>query len=248
LDQKTAPDAGKMSGKADDRHEPHGHAGHEPQPQEHQKLFEGSHKHNANHKTEEKVKDLQKQLADSEKKYDEMLDTARRVKAEYENFKKRSDAMFLDRVDLEKVRILLEFLPSYDSLERALLAVDKDHKSEDFTKGVEMIAKQFKASLDRLGVTEIADKNCDFNPEIHEAVTMHENPAIKCETVTEVFEKGYKLNGRIIRHAKVVVDIPSGPDGCKGTEKSEGPDQSPGSREQGAGGDTKEKNSGGENG
>jgi molecular chaperone GrpE len=254
LDQKTAPDTGKMSGKADDKHEVHGHdTGHETQPQEHHKLFDGGHKHpvketHANHKIEEKLKDLQKQLDDTEKKYEEMLDTARRVKAEYENFKKRSDAMFLERVDLEKMKVLLEFLPSYDNLERALAAVNKDPKSEDLTHGVEMIAKQFKASLDRLGVTEIADKDCEFNPEIHEAVSMHENPDIKCETVTEVFEKGYQLNGRIIRHAKVVVDIPTRPDGCKDTEKSKEPNQSPGSQEQGTEGNSKEKKSGGENG
>jgi molecular chaperone GrpE len=168
--------------------------------------FQNHHK-----KHEEKVKDLEKKIVETEKCYNDMLDSARRIKAEYENYKKRSETQWSDRVDMEKGRIIAEFLPVYDNLERAMAALNKDHRIEDFGSGVQMIIKQFKSAFDRFGITEISAQGVEFDPNLHEAMSLSEDPSVKHETVTGVMEKGYKMGERVLRHARVAVAKPASP-------------------------------------
>lgn len=152
--------------------------------------------------------ELEQKLIKMEQQYNEMLDSARRIKAEYENFKKRSDANYSDRIESERGQLIREFLPVYDNLQRACLAAGKSQSLEQFEKGVEMIVKQFKTMLDKFDIEAIEAVNVDFNPELHEALMMRESSKVKHEKVVEVFEKGYKMKGRVIRPAKVIVEKP----------------------------------------
>jgi molecular chaperone GrpE len=152
--------------------------------------------------------ELEQKLIKMEQQYNEMLDSARRIKAEYENFKKRSEINYTERAENEKGQLIREFLPVYDNLQRACLAAGKSQSLEQFEQGVEMIVKQFKVMLDKFDIEAIDAINVEFNPELHEALMMRESDKVKHDKVVEVFEKGYKMKGRVIRHAKVIVEKP----------------------------------------
>ena len=125
-----------------------------------------------------------------------------RLAAEYDNFRKRSqkerDSLYNDI----KADTLLKFLPVYDNLERALKQATAD---EAYRKGVEMIMTQFCTTMEKLGVTEIEAAGQKFDPTIHNAVMHIEDDSFGENEVVEVFQKGFKLNDKVIRFAMVKV-------------------------------------------
>jgi molecular chaperone GrpE len=178
-------------------------AGHE---ENHPKIQDQKHGHDDHRK----LRELEQKLKDTEAKYEEMLDTARRMKAEYENSRKRSDAQYLERFENEKVTIMKEFILVYDNLERAAVSLGcgTDAGREEWKKGLDMVLKQFKSVLARFGVSEIDPVSSAFDPNEHEALQVTENSEVRSEMISAVLEKGYRLNTKIIRHAKVRVDRP----------------------------------------
>ena len=131
-----------------------------------------------------------------------MNDKYLRLCAEYDNFRKRSqkekDALYDDI----KANTLKSFLPVYDNLVRALNQPTED---EAYKKGVEMIMAQFRATMEKLGVTEMNCLGQKFDPAFHNAV-MHVEDAEKGENeIVEVFQKGFMLGDRVIRFAMVKV-------------------------------------------
>ncbi len=144
---------------------------------------------------EEKIESLEKENA-------ELNDRFLRICAEYDNFRKRSqkekDALYGDI----KANTVLQFLPVYDNLERALKQGTED---EAYRKGVEMIMTQFCSTLEKLGVKEIECLGQKFDPSMHNAV-MHVDDEEKGENeIVEVFQKGFMLNDKVIRFAMVKV-------------------------------------------
>ena len=131
-----------------------------------------------------------------------MNDKYLRLCAEYDNFRKRSqkekDALYTD----VKASAVTAFLPVYDNLVRALKQSTED---EAYKKGVEMIMTQFRATMEKLGVTEMNCLGQKFDPAFHNAV-MHVEDAEKGENeIVEVFQKGFMLGDRVIRFAMVKV-------------------------------------------
>jgi molecular chaperone GrpE len=125
-----------------------------------------------------------------------------RLAAEYDNFRKRSarerETLYADiRADT-----ITKFLPVYDNLSRALGQKCED---EAFYKGVEMIMAQLKEILSGMGVEEIESAGAQFNPEKHRALAHREDPELGPQTITEEFEKGFTLGGKVIRFAAVAV-------------------------------------------
>lgn len=146
-------------------------------------------------KEEEKIAALEKEQAALNDRY-------LRICAEYDNFRKRSqkekDALYGDI----KANTVASFLPVYDNLERALKQGTED---EAYRKGVEMIMTQFCSTLEKLGVTPIECLGEKFDPALHNAV-MHVDDEEKGENeIVEVFQKGFKLNDKVIRFAMVKV-------------------------------------------
>ncbi len=146
-------------------------------------------------KEEEKIESLEKENA-------ELNDRFLRICAEYDNFRKRSqkekDALYGDI----KANTVMQFLPVYDNLERALKQGTED---EAYRKGVEMIMTQFCSTLEKLGVKEIECLGQKFDPSMHNAV-MHVDDEEKGENeIVEVFQKGFMLNDKVIRFAMVKV-------------------------------------------
>lgn len=138
----------------------------------------------------------------AEKLINEEKEKYLRLAAEYDNYRKRSqkerDGLYNDI----KADTLLKFLPVYDNLERALKQATAD---EAYRKGVEMIMTQFNTTMEKLGVTEIEAEGQKFDPTLHNAVMHIEDESFGENEVVEVFQKGFKLNDKIIRFAMVKV-------------------------------------------
>lgn len=147
-------------------------------------------------KKEAEIKEAAEKLIQAEKeKY-------LRLCAEYDNFRKRSqkerDTLYADI----KADTLVKFLPVYDNLERALATPTED---EAYRRGVEMIMTQFCTTMDKLGITEIEALGQKFDPNMHNAVMHIQDDSYGENEVVEVFQKGFKLNDKVIRFAMVKV-------------------------------------------
>jgi molecular chaperone GrpE len=133
-----------------------------------------------------------------------LKDQALRAQAEMENIKRRAkrDVEHAHKYALE--RFTNDLLPVVDSLEKAL----ESEGTEDAAaviEGVALAHKLFVTTLEKSSVTQIDPLGEPFNPEFHEAMAMVENPDAEPNSVMDVMQKGYTLNGRLIRAAKVIV-------------------------------------------
>ena len=104
------------------------------------------------------------------------------------------------------IPLVFRMLVTVDNLERALGSIDKDDESnKGIIEGVELTLQGLIASLDNFGVKGIDPKDEPFNPELHQAMSMQEVEGVPANTVIAVMQKGYELNGRLIRPAMVMV-------------------------------------------
>ncbi len=170
-------------------------AAEQPEP-EHKDEAKKEKKQKKESKREAELKETAEKLIQAEK------DKYLRLCAEYDNFRKRSqkerDTLYADI----KADTLIKFLPIYDNLERALATPTED---EAYRRGVEMIMTQFCTTMDKLGITEIDALGQKFDPNMHNAVMHIQDDAYGENEVVEVFQKGFKLNDRVIRFAMVKV-------------------------------------------
>lgn len=126
-----------------------------------------------------------------------------RVLAEYDNFRKRSvneKSQIYSNAVADTVNAIL---PVADNMERAIS--QENAGAEDMRKGVEMIMNQFMASFEKLGISPVGEAGEAFNPEIHNAVSHIDSEDYGENTVSAVFQKGYKLGDKVVRHAVVQV-------------------------------------------
>lgn len=131
-----------------------------------------------------------------------MNDKYLRLYAEYDNYRKRSQKEKDNLYGDIKADVLSKFLPVYDNLERALAQPTED---EAYRRGVAMIMAQFKATMEKLGVTEIESLGQKFDPNLHNAI-MHVDDEEKGENeIVEVFQQGFKVGDKVIRFAMVKV-------------------------------------------
>lgn len=147
---------------------------------------------------EAKVKALEDAAAADKDKYLRLL-------AEYDNFRKRSIKERLDASADATAKAALEIISVIDNFERAMAAECSD---EGYKKGVEMIYGQFTEVIKKLGVEEIEALGKEFDPNLHNAVSQVEDENFGENTVSQVYQKGYKLGDKVIRTAMVVVANP----------------------------------------
>ncbi|NLN55919.1 MAG: nucleotide exchange factor GrpE [Clostridiales bacterium] len=132
------------------------------------------------------------------KQYDELNDKFIRLYAEYDNYRKRTEKEKAELFQAGLVSAIEMFIPLLDNLERAL-------SFEPENEGLILLCKLVKDTFDKLGVSEIESDGKTFDPELHNAV-MHEEDSEKGENIiVQTFQKGYTLNGKVIRHAVVKV-------------------------------------------
>lgn len=126
-----------------------------------------------------------------------------RLFAEFDNFRKRTAKEKTEAYGDSAAKTIAEILPALDNFDRAL---DTPCSDENFKKGIEMIFTQMTDILGKIGVTEIEALGQPFDPNLHNAIKQVENEDAESDTVCEVFQKGYKLGDRIIRHSMVAVN------------------------------------------
>ena len=146
---------------------------------------------------------LLEQIEQAEKKAQENWELMLRTRAEMENLRKRTEKDLENAHKYGMEKFVNEMLPVKDSMEMGLAA--EDVTVESLHEGMKLTMNMFNTTFEKLNVKEINPLNEPFDPELHQAMTMVPNPDMEPNTVMDVMQKGYTLNGRLIRPAMVVV-------------------------------------------
>src|SRR5262245_32565678 len=153
----------------------------------------------------ERVERDLEELAQIQRERDEYLELALRTKADFENYRKRvakeaSEALTRGKADLAR-----QLLPALDNLERALAAGEDSSSHEALVTGVAMVREELHNRLQDAGVEAFDPTGEKFDPQLHEALSTMPKEGTESGVVLETVEKGYRLNGQVLRAAKVVV-------------------------------------------
>ena len=148
------------------------------------------------------IDDLQKQLEAAKKQSDEYLNMAQRVQANFENFRRRNNAVRADAYEDGARAFIKTILPVMDNLERALAAESADAALHE---GVSMVHRQLSEALEKRGVTVIDCAGEKFDPRLEDAVMQADASEGEPGTVCLVLQKGYQLGDVVLRHAMVKV-------------------------------------------
>ena len=150
--------------------------------------------------------DPEKLLAEVQQQLEQEKKTYLFLMADFENFRKRTIKEKADLVKNGTENAMRDLLPVVDDLERALDAINKGGDLDSIKEGVELIYKNFLKYLERQHVTPIDSTGKDFDTDVHEAVTMFPapDPSMKGKVIDTTI-KGYMINDKVLRHAKVVV-------------------------------------------
>ena len=144
---------------------------------------------------------LEQKLEAKEAELAAMTDQYQRMLAEYANYKRRTEQEKAQIGAFTKADILTGLLTSVDNMEKAIAAP----ASGDYKTGVDLVLRQFLEALHKLGLEEIEAENAPFDPNVHNAVMREDADGVEPDTVTAVFQKGYKLGDRVLRPAMVKV-------------------------------------------
>jgi molecular chaperone GrpE len=156
------------------------------------------------------VQQLQEQVKALAAEKEDIFGKLQRVSADYANFQKRVSRQIADTIAYEKETIIKTLLPALDNFEHTLQNADSAENAEAILKGVRIIYDQILGILKSHGVEQINARGNKFDPSLHEAMMQKAEPEKQPDSVLEEFQKGYRLNGRVIRPSKVVVNkIPS---------------------------------------
>ncbi len=161
---------------------------------------------------EEKIAELEEQLRAKTEEAAANFDRYLRTLADGENLKKRTLREKAEAIRLANEALLRDILPVLDNLERA---VEHAELGDNVVEGIQLTIRLFRDLLERYGVREIAvPTGCSFNPTLHEAVALEHREELPPNTVIRQQQKGYQLNDRLLRPARVAVSRPAkGPGG-----------------------------------
>ncbi len=154
----------------------------------------------------DELKELQQQLNDLQKEKDGIFEKLQRVSADYANYQKRIPKQISDTIVYEKETIIKTLLPALDNFEHTLQNADSAKDVDVLVEGIRIIYDQMLNILKSHGVEQIEALDETFDPALHEAMLRKAEPDREENIVLEEFQKGYKLNGRVIRPSKVVVN------------------------------------------
>ena len=136
------------------------------------------------------------------KEKDETIVLLQRIQADFDNFRRRNSSIRLESYEEGKRDTVKELLPALDSLERALETIPAENAT--WREGIALVQRQMLDALKKLGLEEI-DSDCKFDPEQHEAVMREKTDGKESGDIVVVFQKGYRMGGKIIRHCMVKV-------------------------------------------
>lgn len=144
------------------------------------------------------------EVTELETRLQELTEALQRERADATNLRRRHDEQLAGLRSSIKTSVIAELLPVIDNFERSLKHVPADLAANDYVKGVSGVVAQFDKTLEAMGVQRIATVGSEFDPHIHEAVSMEAGGG-QHEMVTEELQAGYRLGDKVIRHAMVRV-------------------------------------------
>ena len=155
---------------------------------------------------EEEPQEKMSELERTQKELGEMKDKYLRIFAEFDNYRKRTIKERQDIIKLAARDALNALLPAVNDFERAIKVAQSEDNEERLPEGIVLVYSKLMKALEQQGIREMETDGQDFDPELHEALTKipAPNEALKGKII-DTIEKGYYLNDKIIRHAKVVV-------------------------------------------
>ncbi len=155
-------------------------------------------------KSKKEKKDKQKEeIEELSNKLSAQKDSYMRLAAEYDNYRKRTANEKLSIYSDATAKAVEELLPVADSMQMAMQSL-KD-APEEFRKGLELVAQQLDKAFEKLKIESFGEVGEDFDPNLHNAVSKAENPDLGENQLAMVFQKGYKIGDKVIRHAMVQV-------------------------------------------
>lgn len=156
---------------------------------------------------EESRQDLEDELNEADAEVSQYKDQLARLQADMQNQARRHEKSLQDAHKFATSKLLTDILPVVDSLRRGLeVEISADASAKSLCEGMQMTLDILLKTLTKHGVEEIRPASGDaFNPEVHEAMSMVPNPDAKPNSIMDVIQPGYSLNGRVIRAAMVIV-------------------------------------------
>lgn len=158
---------------------------------------------NENKEATDKTDEKANEADNLRKEIDELKDKNLRLMAEFENYKRRTRQEKESTYEFALSDAVKNFIPVLDTLEIALKNNSEDMQA--YIQGIELIVKNFKDTLSKMGVNPIEALGNPFDPELHNAVMSTDEGDEESGTIVEEFQKGYKLKERVIRHSMVKV-------------------------------------------
>jgi molecular chaperone GrpE len=142
------------------------------------------------------------ELQEKARERDEYLALAQRAQADFDNYRKRVAKDVASAEAKGVAKLARELLPALDNLG---IALRSGETGEEFVKGIELVYAELTAALERLGVEAYSPEGERFDPNLHEAMAKQPVDGAESGTVVEVYQRGYRLNGTVLRPARVVV-------------------------------------------
>ncbi len=158
----------------------------------------------SNNKKKQPSSSKQKKNNDLENKIQDLQDKHLRLKAEFENFRRRKSEEISKLLQYDGENIIKGFLPIVDDLERM---IDSSDSSEESIKdGIKLVQSKIDKYFESINIEPFANKGDKMDPEIHDAMLTQKDDDKEDDIILDVFEKGYTYRDKVIRHAKVIVN------------------------------------------
>lgn len=190
------------------------------------------HKTECSHEADDKVsvkssdpEELREVIENLQKEKDELFEKLQRISADYANFQKRVPKQIADTLAYEKEMIIKSLLPVLDNFEHTLQNTHSVENPDALVKGIKIIYDQMLDVLKSHGIEHIKALGEYFDPSMHEAIMQMAEPEKEDNIILQEFQKGYKLNSRVIRPGKVVVNKLSADKAPQEEEKEDSPQQ-----------------------
>jgi molecular chaperone GrpE len=154
--------------------------------------------------------DLRRALEEATRKGEEYLDLLRRTRADFANYKRRTEEGRAEQAQGARSDLILKVLPVLDDFRRAVQSPPTEGAARDWAQGVLLIERKLRAILDAEGLQRIEAEGAEFNPWEHEAISYQGSPELEDGRILAVVRDGYRIGDRVIRPAQVVVARRSG--------------------------------------
>jgi molecular chaperone GrpE len=161
----------------------------------------GDKKRSSSKKPNKNLIEIKKLKEEKEHLQDQLL----RKIAEFDNYKKRTEREFVERVQNANEKLISELLPVLDDMERALDHAEQSKEVNSLLEGTELVQKKMLGILEKQGLEPLPAEGEDFDPDQHDALMQIEKENVESGKIIEEHLRGYILNGKVIRHSQVIV-------------------------------------------